>query len=173
MGAPDLRILIATLLSFAAASVVHLVSSRAEAHEYTVGALTIEHPTILPAPANRSVTAGYLAIVNNGDVEDRLLSATSPDAERIEIHQTSTAADLSVHMVEARDGIPIYPRGRTVLESGGFHLMVIGLRRAVREGDSISITLRFERAGEIAVRANVERPHASAHDHDEHSGHTH
>ncbi|MGE3248778.1 MAG: copper chaperone PCu(A)C [Hyphomonadaceae bacterium] len=166
-----MRILIATLLSVAAASFVHLVSSRAEAHEYSIGALTIEHPTLLPPPASRAATAGYLVIVNNGDGADRLLSATSPDAERIEIHQTSIAADLSVHMIEARDGVPILPHGRTVFESGGLHLMVIGLRRALAEGDSIAITLRFEDAGEVAVRANVERPRAGAHDHDNHGGH--
>lgn len=51
------------------------------------------------------------------------------------------------------------PAGRSVIfEPGGLHVMLIGLVRPLAVGDGLSITLRFEQAGEILVEAEVREP---------------
>ena len=54
------------------------------------------------------------------------------------------------------------PAGQTVrLEPGGYHLMIIGPKRAFRVGDHIPVALKFEKAGVVKVDFNVETPTAS------------
>jgi copper(I)-binding protein len=163
-----MRLLIAALLSIVCASIVHLSAQRAEAHEYEAGAVTIEHPTITPPPAGRNATAGYMTLLNRGAEPDRLISATSPLAERIEIHETRADAAGAVTMRALSGGVAIPAHGRAVLSPGGVHLMITGLREGLRQGDALPLTLGFERAGSIEILAAVERPHAA---HGQHSGH--
>lgn len=166
-----MRILFATLLSLTAASFVHLVSTRAEAHEYSAGSLTIEHPTISPPPAGRTTTAGYVTLVNESDAPDRLLSVSSPAAERIEMHETRAGEGGMVSMAAIQGGVAIPAHGQVAFATGGLHLMVIGLRRPLAQGDALPLTLTFERAGAIEITAAVERPHTR--DAVQHSGHAH
>lgn len=45
--------------------------------------------------------------------------------------------------------------GRTELEPGGFHVMLVGLKQDFSPGDTVSVTLRFEKSDEITVEAAV------------------
>lgn len=158
-----MRLLIAILISAASATLVHLTSARAIAHEFAAGELTIDHPIVSPPPNGVNLTAGYMTIVNAGDEPDRLVSAVSPGAERIEIHEVRETASGAHGMRPLPDGLVIPAGGRVALAPGGYHLMVIGLRQTLREGDTLPITLTFERAGRVNVIANVERPNLSGH----------
>ena len=57
--------------------------------------------------------------------------------------------------------------GSVELKPGGMHLMFIGLKAPLRNGDTFPMTLRFEKAGEVVVTVNVEVPQAAepAHKH--------
>jgi len=61
-----------------------LAAAPAFAQDYTLGDLTIAHPTSFPSAGMTG--AGYLAITNTGDVSDRLLAVTA-DFPRVELHE--------------------------------------------------------------------------------------
>jgi copper(I)-binding protein len=59
-----------------------------------------------------------------------------------------------MHQVEG--GLSIEP-GKTVkLEPGGYHLMLVDLKHPFKKGEKVPITLKFEKAGNVAVTLDVE-----------------
>ncbi len=114
-----------------------------------------------PTPGGVEVSAGYLTIVNMTGADDRLTGATSPRAERVEVHEMSM--DGGVMRMRPVEGGMAAPAGATVtLGQGGQHLMFYGVRQPFTEGESIPVTLHFARAGDVAVELPVRRA-ASAH----------
>jgi copper(I)-binding protein len=76
-----------------------------------------------------------------------------------------------MRMVEG--GIPI-PAGKTVkLEPGGYHLMLKKLKEPLKEGDSVPVTLTFEKAGPVDVTLAVAGMGAPAPGHEGHGGMEH
>ena len=98
--------------------------------------------------------AGFLTIANRGSAPDRLLSASSPAAGRLELHTHVTEG--GVMRMREIPAIEIPPGQAVSLEPGGLHLMLIGLTRPLRQGETVPLTLRFERAGEVQVTLTVE-----------------
>ena len=98
--------------------------------------------------------AGYLTIANQGSTADALVSASSPDAASVEVHETSTDSSGMVGMAPvARLSCPV---GATVaLAPGGYHLMISGLTRTLATGDRLELDLEFEHAGRVIVQAEV------------------
>jgi copper(I)-binding protein len=98
--------------------------------------------------------AGYLTVTNTGAAADRLLSASSPAAGRVEIHQSMVMNGVA--MMHAADrGVAVPAGGKAVLAPGGYHLMLIGLKAASPAGGSVPVTLTFERAGKMNVNLAV------------------
>jgi periplasmic copper chaperone A len=104
----------------------------------------------LPAGTN---TAAYLTIRNRSEESDRLVAATSNAARAVELHQTVEEDGMT--RMRRVDGIDVQADESVRLEPGGLHLMLIDVNRRVVRGDSVELRLRFERAGEIEVRAEV------------------
>ena len=102
------------------------------------------------APHNHSVTAGYVVITNFNDVADTLISVSSSFAKRNEIHEMKIDGDI-MKMREIPDGLILQPSEVIKLEPGGFHLMFMGLNQMISEGNEHTITLVFEKAGEIKL----------------------
>jgi hypothetical protein len=98
--------------------------------------------------------AAYLVISNDTNTADRLLSATAEVATSVELHETKMEGGLmSMSPVTA---IEIPANGQVELKPGGYHLMLIGLTRELTVGESVTLVLTFEKAGEITVTANVQ-----------------
>jgi hypothetical protein len=115
-----------------------------------VGALQIEAPWLRATPGGAKVAAGYLRITNTGSEADRLLGASMPFAARGEVHEM-TMQNGVMHMSPAAGGLTIAP-GKTVeLRPGGFHLMFLDLKGALKEGQSVDVTLTFEKGGSATV----------------------
>jgi hypothetical protein len=90
---------------------------------------------------------------------DRLVSAGTPVADTTELH--TTVRDGDVMRMRPVAGIDL-PAGRPVaLSPGGLHVMLLGLRAPLKEGETIPLTLTFERAGTIEVRVPVARAGAT------------
>lgn len=104
-------------------------------------------------PPGGTVGGAYLTIRNPGS-SDRLLKVRTSASERAEIHQTSMV-DGQMQMREI-DALDIPANGQVKLEPGGLHLMLVGLKQPLHEGDVIPLTLEFERAGTLQVQARVE-----------------
>lgn len=95
------------------------------------------------------VGGGGLIVKNNGSTEDRLLAVESPAAGRVELHEMTMENDV-MKMRKLEKGISI-PAGETVeLKSGGLHLMFMEVKKPFAEGDSVPVTLTFERAGKVS-----------------------
>jgi copper(I)-binding protein len=100
-----------------------------------------------------STTAGYLVIRNRGRIDDQLLSAHSEVARSVEIHRTILEGDVA--RMRPVERLPI-PAGDSVnLKPGGFHLMLRDLRETLVEGERVTLTLRFERGGEVVANLVV------------------
>lgn len=142
----------------------------AQAHDFKLGALRIDHPYATPTPPGASTGAAYLRTLRNtGDEPDRLIGARTPAAASVEIHRSVVDAG-NVMRMRAVDGIELPPKSELQLRHGGeIHLMLIDLKAPLQNGDRFPMTLRFEKAGEREVMVWVQQPRdaadASAHRH--------
>ena len=136
-----------------------LVAGAAMAHEYSVGSLKIGHPWSRPTPAGAVAGGGFLTITNTGKEPDRLLSGTTPAADRLEIHEMSVT-DGIMRMRALPDGLAIAPGQTVKLAPGGYHIMLIGLKKPLAIGDHVPARLKFEKAGEVEVTFLVGAPPA-------------
>jgi copper(I)-binding protein len=165
---PGLIGLLAAALAPASGGV--LPGPGALAREFKAGSITIEHPWSRATPGGAQVAVGYLTIKNNGATEDRLVSATAEIGGRTEIHQMSMA-DGVMKMRQMTDGLPVPAQGSVALEPNSYHLMVMELKRPLKEGEEFSGTLSFEKAGIVDVTFEVEGRGAAAPKPDEHHHH--
>ncbi len=131
------------------------------AQETSVAAEVVLHDAwAAPTPAGVDVAAGYLTISNGTGGNDRLLNATSPRAERVEVHEM--AMDGAVMQMRPAPQLEI-PAGQDVqLAPGGMHLMFYGVTAPFVEGQEIPVQLSFETAGTIDVSLPVRRIGAGA-----------
>ncbi len=124
------------------------------------GPIVIVDPWAPAMPGGASTGAAYLKIVNNQPIEDRLIAANSPWAERVTLH--ASRADKGIARMRDLDALPIPGRGQATLQPGVYHLMFEGLYAPLVAGDTLPMTLTFERAGKVEVHLTVlplgERP---------------
>lgn len=126
-----------------------------------VGALRIERAWIRAIPPNAPAAGGFMAIHNTATQADRLLSAASDEAARIEIHEVLQDGDV-MRMRHMPDGLPIPGNGSVELRPGSYHLMLIAPKRRYAEGETVHIRLRFEHAGAADVAFPVRSMTATA-----------
>ena len=131
-----------------------LFATMALAHSFEKGEIQIRHPWARATPPGAKVGAGYLEIRNNGAQPDRLLSASSPAAKRVEMHVTEQAGEVA-KMRQLR-AFEVPGRERLALEPGGAHLMLVDIVQPLKKGERFPMKLRFERAGEIEVEFEVQ-----------------
>jgi periplasmic copper chaperone A len=81
------------------------------------------------------------------------LSVKANVAKNVELHRMEM--DGNVMRMREVDGIDV-PAGQTVrLQSGGLHIMFVGLTQTLKNGATIPLTLRFEKGGEVKVNMKV------------------
>jgi copper(I)-binding protein len=131
--------------------------------------LAFSNAWVRATPPNAKVAGGFVEILNAGKNADRLLSASSDAAERVEIHEMKMAGDV-MQMRQLTEGLMI-PAGQSVqLKPGSYHLMLMAPKKPIAEGQKLIITLVFEKAGKrsleftAAKQAPVAAPEA-AHTH--------
>jgi copper(I)-binding protein len=136
------------LLSVAVATLVALAACSG-----TASAPTIAQAWARPAPVGGN-TAAYLTITTGAGQADALLSASSPGADMVQVHEVSTDASgmTGMHPIDRLD----IPAGTTVsLEPGGHHLMVMGVTSELAVGGKLELDLVFEHAGKVVVQAEI------------------
>lgn len=127
----------------------------ASAQEVKVGNIMIDHAWARATPLGAKVGGGYLTIKNTGAIPDRLISASSPAASKVEVHEM--AMDKGVmKMRPVNDGLSVAPGQSVTLAPGGYHFMMIGLRAPLKKGETVPLTLKFEKAGEVKVTLDIE-----------------
>ena len=104
------------------------------------------------APGSK-IAAGYMTIRNLSGSPDRLVSVESPVAARVQTHVTVKEGEV-FRMREVK-GYDVPANGSFELKPGGAHLMLIDVRRPLKEGEKVPLTLRFQRAGEVKAELQV------------------
>jgi copper(I)-binding protein len=125
----------------------------------------VENPWARAMPPGAKTAAGYM-VLRNGGAADRLIGATSPAAERVEMHTTVREGDIA-RMREVKN-YAIPANARFELKPGGAHLMLVNPKAPLTAGQKVAVVLRFEKAGEVKTEIMV-RPLGATHD--AHKGH--
>lgn len=110
------------------------------------------------------VSGAYMQIQSDADA--RLLSVSSTAVPRVEVHEMKMDGDvMRMREVKAID----LPKGKTVsLAPGGFHLMLMNLKKPIAAGDVIPLTLVVESGGKqqtVEVKAEARSMDNAMHSH--------
>lgn len=130
------------------------VAQKTEARTYKAGPLVIEAPWTRATPGGVQVAGGYLKITNTGGQPDRLVGGSLAPATTVEVHEMATS-DGVMRMRRLEKGLEIGPGQSVELRPGGYHLMFLGLREGLKEGQVVKGSLVFERAGTVEVEFRV------------------
>ena len=155
-----------TIVCVAFAAALFATPSRAE--DVKAGDLVITQAWSRATPGGAKIAGGYLTIENKGSVPDRLIKGAADISGRIEVHEMAMNNGVMT-MRELDKGLAIEP-GKTVkLAPGGYHLMLMDLKGALKQGDKVPVTLEFEKAGKVNLSLDVQGVGAQApaggHDH--------
>ncbi len=115
--------------------------------------LVIGHVWARPSPPGVSVAAVYMDIANQGSADDRLLRLTSVVANTVQLHETHDE-----HGMMSMRQLPFVdvPAGSAVKAApGALHIMLLGLKKPLLNGDTFPLTLVFANAGELNVQVRV------------------
>ncbi len=143
-----------------------LIASPAVAQDYKLGALEIGHPWARATPPTAPAGGGYLSVKNTGTEPDRLISISSPAAQTVQLHEMKMEGNV-MRMRELDGPLEIKPGETVTLAPGGMHLMMMGLKGPLKQGEKVPLTLVFEKAGKIDVELVVVAIGASPHHHEQ------
>ena len=111
-------------------------------------AVTVADAWVKAADEGMSAAFGTLTNTSDGDVT--LVSATSPAATTVELHETVMSGGTMV-MREAEGGFVVPAGGTFVLEPGANHIMLLGLTGPVPAGSEVEVALTAEDGTEVTV----------------------
>lgn len=116
------------------------------------GAITVKEPYARATIGQAKVSAAYMTIETTAG-PDRLIAAASPVAGTVELHtHLHESGVMKMRQVEA---IELAPGKPAVLETGGDHIMMLDLKQPLKAGETIPLTLTFEKAGKVEIRVPV------------------
>jgi len=98
-------------------------------------------------------SAVYVTIKNYGKAPDALLSAAATVATSVELHEAIEKDGK--RMMQPRSRFDIPAEGVLELKPGSYHIMLLGVKQALNPGDTVPVTLTFQRAGKMSVEAQV------------------
>jgi copper(I)-binding protein len=99
-------------------------------------------------------SAAYFVVVNQGSEADTLVGATSGVASKAEFHETRIVNDVAEMVPIPRLDVPA--GGRVEFKPGGYHLMLEGLTQDLKVGETIKLTLQFEKSGAITLDVPIQ-----------------
>lgn len=124
--------------------------------------MRIEDPYARVMGASAKSGAVFMTLLNHSLDDDRLVSVKTDAAERAELHTHTEDANGVMQMGEVKEGFPIAGMETHMLDRGGDHIMLLGLTRALIPGDVLTMTLTFERGGDVIVEVPVDNDRAPA-----------
>jgi len=131
-----------------------LAACEAAAEEYRLQSLRIARPFARATPPGATSGGAYLTIENQGAASATLLSAASPIAGTVELHQMTM--DGGVMSMRAVRAIDVPPGAKVEFKPGGYHLMLLDLKQPLKQGEKFPLKLRFENLGTVEVAVEVE-----------------
>jgi copper(I)-binding protein len=120
----------------------------------TKGGITVSAPWARASAGRAANGAAYFTAVNKGLRPDRLIGVETPMARKASLH-SHTMKDGIMRMRPVTGGLKIAPGGRLTFQSGGHHVMLMGLKSPLKAGGNFPLTLIFEAAGRITLNIAV------------------
>ena len=105
------------------------------------GEIAIEHAWIREAPPGMRVLAGYLTVHNRGDSAVRITEFASVHFKHIEMHQS--VIQNGVARMQHQACLRVEPGQSQVLAPGGYHLMLFNPIKALKAGDTVSLSMHY------------------------------
>jgi copper(I)-binding protein len=127
-----------------------IMADAASAKDYNLGSLKIEQPW---ARATVTQTGGAYLTIDNGGPPDKLVGVQTEVAQKAELHRHIMEGNV-MKMVPVPGGIAL-PAGKTTLQPGGYHIMLLGMKGPLKPGTTFPLKLTFEKAGTIEVTVTV------------------
>jgi copper(I)-binding protein len=118
----------------------------------TAGDIEVPHGFAF-APRSNPQMAAYVTVLNHGRMPDTLYAITSPLAAHAMVHRQSLEGGM-VQMAPTGP-LAIAPGDSLVLAPGGLHVMLELSGGEPEKGDSLPITLRFSRSGDVTIKLPV------------------
>lgn len=149
---------------FYMATVVFLafgIGGASQAQTPAANSIVVEQPWARATPPGAKTGAAYLTVVNNGTTADRLLGATTPLADKVKFHKESE--ENGVSRMREVPGVEVGPGAKVTFRPGEMHMMMVGLKQPLKEGQNLPLTLQFEKAGNVAVTASIGKVGAMEH----------
>ncbi len=106
-----------------------------------------------PTLANAASGVVYLTIVSNAADDDAVTGVSTPVATMAQLHESMT--DHGVMTMAPLANMPVPAHGTVAISPGGKHIMLMGLTRALKAGETFPLTMSFAKAGPIAVTVTV------------------
>lgn len=122
------------------------------AQEAKVGSIKIENAYTRATVPGQQVAGGFMKIENKG-AADQLVSASSPIAGEVQLHEM--AMDGNVMKMRQVKDIAVPAGGAVELKPGGLHLMFMNIKTPLAAGETVPVKLKFAKAGEVEVKVPV------------------
>jgi len=99
-------------------------------------------------PAAQGTTgAGFMTLANPDAKADALVAVESPLAREVQVHLSSMKGGIA--SMQRAASVPIPAGGRVTFAPGGYHLMLMGLTKALNAGDMVPATLTFASGAKV------------------------
>jgi periplasmic copper chaperone A len=141
-----------TVFAMGVASVL-MLGGHLRAQAPAASTIAVEQPWARGTPKGAKTAAAYMTLANSGTSAEKLLSAKTPVADKVQFHQETEENGVS-RMREVRS-IEIAPRDKVTFKPGSMHMMLVDLKQPLKQGDTFPLTLQFEHAGEVNVSVPV------------------
>ncbi len=119
--------------------------------------IQVLNPYARAVPPTAPASAAFMTLKNTG-AATALVGATSDVSEVAELH--THVHDNGVMRMRPVKRIPIPAHGETALKPGGYHVMLIKLKKPLKAGDTVHLTLRFQDGSTKRISAPVKMIHA-------------
>ena len=115
----------------------------------------VDDPYVRAVPPGLTNSASYMSLINTSDQTYALVSVETSAARIAELHEH--VHEDGMMMMREVAAIEIPAQGRAVLQPGGLHVMLIGLNRDLKPGESLPIVLQFKDGSRKEVQAPVRK----------------
>jgi copper(I)-binding protein len=145
---------------------VHLLAGLllfASATGFGAAPLAVTDAWARATPPGATTAAAYFTVSNPGATADRLVAGSSPAARQVQFH--AEVEERGVRHMSQLDAVEVPANGRVELAPGSMHAMLVGIASPLVPGTRLTVTLRFEKAGEITLDVPVRDARAETEHH--------
>lgn len=122
-------------------------------HPVAAAEITVQDPFARASAGMAETGAAFMKLSNASAVNDQLVAASTPVSAKAELHDHIKEGDIM--RMRQVPSIEVPAGGTVALQPGGLHIMLMGLKQPLREGETFPLTLTFAHAGAVTVEVPV------------------